>query len=127
MLGAECLTEAPTGAYMAQKLGQLWEKWGINRSQVHIVLRDGAKAMEKLVREAGVLDEWCLSHVLQARIYSNILMHFAVVRSARPHYAVAQSCPCPCYDVASARGESTTRFRQDESSQRYKLTWARMC
>lgn len=65
VLGAECLTEAPTGAYMAEVLCRTWDKWQIEKRQVHIVLRDGAKAMEKLVQEAGVMDEWCLSHVLQ--------------------------------------------------------------
>lgn len=69
VLEAKVLTEAPTAAYLAEMLETMWNEWLIGRDQVHIVLRDGARSMQKMMELAGASDEWCLSHVLQVIYY----------------------------------------------------------
>ncbi|KAJ8380963.1 hypothetical protein SKAU_G00017410 [Synaphobranchus kaupii] len=47
--------------------------WGIDKQQVHVILRDNARNMKKAMDDMGVLSVGCIAHTLQLVVHEGLL------------------------------------------------------
>ena len=66
------------GEMICSKYKEMLEGWGIQREQVHLLIRDNASNMVKAMREAVYPDLGCFAHMLQLIIHDGVLTQRAV-------------------------------------------------
>lgn len=85
VLGAMVLEEDHTAVYLASKLNEAMQKWGI-QPKMHVGVRDNAANMISAMRHANITDIGCTSHTLQLVLRDGIFIQTsveAVVKKAR--------------------------------------------
>ena len=68
-----------TGAHLSEQYNEILSNWNIKNSQVHVVLRDNAKNMEKGLRDANLQSYGCFAHSLQLVVRDGVLHQRSVV------------------------------------------------
>ena len=92
VLHVTLLEESHTGNYICEKFCQILLTWGINKENVHIVLRDNASNMGRAMRDANLCSYGCFAHSLQLVVNDGVLSQrvvsdlLAVCRSIVGHF-----------------------------------------
>ena len=68
-----------TGSAICAKLTSMFSEWDIEKSSVHLVLRDNAANMEKAMRDAAIPSYGCFAHSLQLVVNNGVLAQRCVV------------------------------------------------
>ena len=86
------LEESHTGNYICEKFCQMLLTWGINKENVHIVLRNNASNMGRAMTDANLCSYGCFAHSLQLVVNDGVLSQrvvsdlLAVCRSIVGHF-----------------------------------------
>lgn len=67
------LNDRHTAQYIGVQFKQALEKWNIDRTRCHLVLRDNAANMTKCFIDIGMLSTGCFAHSLQLVVHDGIL------------------------------------------------------
>ncbi|KAM4808378.1 zinc finger BED domain-containing protein 4-like [Rhinophrynus dorsalis] len=73
MLHAKKFQGSHTGEAIAGMLEGMLETWGIQKSSVHVVVRDSARNMIRGMEDAGVQSISCVAHTLQLAVSEGLL------------------------------------------------------
>ena len=79
VLNVKLLEGSHTGAYLCEQYSEILKNWNIGKSQVHLVLRDNAKNLEKSLRDADLPNYGCFAHSLQLVVHDGVLKQRSVV------------------------------------------------
>ena len=72
VLQAKSLEEWHTCEYMAMKIVKIMEDWGIDKNQVHCVVRDNGSNIVKAMSEAALPSFGCFAHSLQLVVHDGL-------------------------------------------------------
>src|SRR5215469_12197341 len=72
VLGAIPLEERHTGEYISRKFDDMLNKWDIERTNIHCVMRDSGANMKKALFLSGVNNLDCAIHKMQLIVKSGI-------------------------------------------------------
>ncbi|XP_041827312.1 zinc finger BED domain-containing protein 4-like [Melanotaenia boesemani] len=78
MLNATNFRGSHTSDAIAASLKEMFEKWQIPQSKVHVVLRDNASNMRKAMDNMGVRSVGCVAHTMQLVVNEGLLSQRAV-------------------------------------------------
>ncbi|KAM3875860.1 zinc finger BED domain-containing protein 4-like [Diretmus argenteus] len=71
------------GAHTAERIKEaiqgMLDSWGIDKSRVHVIVRDNARNMKKAMDDMGVQSVGCLTHTLQLAVHEGLLSQRSVV------------------------------------------------
>ena len=79
VLNVTLLEGSHTGAHLCEQYSEILTNWNIEKSQVHLVLRDNAKNLEKGLRDANLPNYGCFTHSLQLVVHDGVLKQRSVV------------------------------------------------
>ena len=79
VLQAKSLEERHTGECMAMKIVKIMEDWGIDKNQVHCVVRDNGSNIVKAMSEAALPSFGCFAHLLQLVVHDGLLTQRVVI------------------------------------------------
>lgn len=77
VLHSQELPSSHTGTII-QTFEAMLQRWNIKKEMVHVVLRDNACNMEKVMNEGGVASLGCMAHSLQLTVNETVLSQRAV-------------------------------------------------
>lgn len=78
VLHARQLRGSHTSQAIAGAFDEMLQTWGINKSSVHVVLRDNARNMIKAMDDAGIASLPCVAHTLQLAVNEGVLAQRSV-------------------------------------------------
>ncbi|XP_034542641.1 zinc finger BED domain-containing protein 4-like [Notolabrus celidotus] len=73
VLHAQEFAGSHTGAAIASAFDSMFAQWKIKKDNVHVVLRDNARNMQKAMDECGVKSLGCMAHTLQLAVHNGVL------------------------------------------------------
>ncbi len=115
------------GSHTAERVKQAIEgmlnSWGIEKQQVHVILRDNARNMQKAMDDMGVLSMRCVTHTLQLVMHEGLLSQHSVkdtlvstrkITGHFKHSSLAYSCLEDIQiDLKIKRKKKVKRLQQD--------------
>lgn len=72
VLHAEPLRGSHTGEILCDHYRRMLAKWNINKSQVHLMVRDNASNMIKAMKDGSFSDLGCFAHTLQLIVHDGV-------------------------------------------------------
>ena len=109
-----------TGEMICSKYKEMLEGWGIQKEQVHLIVRDNASNMVKAMREAAYPDLGCFAHTLQLIIHDGVLSQRAVIdiltncRKVVGHFKHSPLAYCRLKEIQQSLGIPQHHLKQDE-------------
>ena len=73
VLHAQEFAGSHTGTAIASAFDCMFAQWKIPKENVHVVLRDNARNMQKAMDECGVKSVGCMAHTLQLAVHEGVL------------------------------------------------------
>lgn len=73
VLHAQEFSGSHTGTAIASAFDSMFAQWNIKKTDVHVVIRDNARNMQKAMDECGVKSLGCMSHTLQLAVHDGVL------------------------------------------------------
>lgn len=71
------------GSHTAEGIGEaiqgMLDRWGIEKSRIHVIVRDNARNMKKAMDDMEVKNVGCLAHTLQLAVHEGLLSQRSVV------------------------------------------------
>jgi len=67
-----------TAEHVKQAIEEMLNTWGIDKQQVHVILRDNARNMKKAMDYMGVPSVGCIAHTLQLVVHEGLLSQRSV-------------------------------------------------
>ena len=71
------------GSHTAERIGEaiqgMLDSWGIDKSRVHVIVRDNARNMKKAMDDMEITSLGCLAHTLQLAVHEGLLSQRSVV------------------------------------------------
>ena len=89
VLGAIPLEERHTGEYISRKFDEMLNKWDIERTNIHCVMRDSGANMKKALFLSGVNNLDCAIHKMQLIVKSGIDSEQEIIEVIRKCRAIA--------------------------------------
>ena len=71
----------PTGEMICSKYKEMLEGWGIQREQIHLIIRDNASNMVKAMREVAYPDCCCIHPVNYMKLHHKSIWPFFHINS----------------------------------------------
>lgn len=119
VLHAQEFRGSRTAAALVTKYNNLLQVWQIPRERVHVVLRDNAANMAKVMREGGLPTLPCMAHTLQLAVHDGLLAQcivsdiLATGRCIIGHFKRYPQVYCAFHDVQLQLGQDVRKFQQD--------------
>ena len=119
MLCASPLPGSHTGDAIQLKCAEMFDKWGIEHSQVHCFVTDNAANMKKAMTDGGYNHVGCFAHTLQLVVQDGILSQryvndiLANCRRIVGHFKHSQLASSQLKTIQSSLGLPQHRLKQD--------------
>ena len=120
VLNVKLLEGSHTGAHLCEQYSEILKNWNIGKSQVHLVLRDNAKNMEKGLRDADLPNYGCFAHSLQLVVHDGVLKQRSVVdllslcRGIVGHFKRSSLAYGKLHQIQESLSLPQHRLKQDE-------------
>ena len=120
VLNVKLLEGSHTGAHLCKQYNEILSSWNIEKSQVHLVLRDNAKNMEKGLRDANLPNYGCFAHSLQFVVHDGVLNQRAVIdllsicRGIVGHFKRSSLAYGKLHQIQASLNLPQHRLKQDE-------------
>lgn len=108
-----------TAANLAFTFERMLEDWGIDRSRVHVVLRDNAKNMVKALNDANLASLPCMAHTLQLAVNEGLLSQRSIIdmvktgRKIVGHFKHSPQAYSRFHDIQEQLGQPRKCLQQD--------------
>ena len=79
VLNLKLLEGSHTGVYLSEQYNKILLNWNIEKNQVHLVVRDNTRNMEKGLGDANLSSHGCLAQSLQLVAHDGVLNQHPVV------------------------------------------------
>ncbi|CAM4722262.1 unnamed protein product [Leuciscus chuanchicus] len=125
-LTAQWINENFAGAFDC-----MFATWKIKKDNVHVVLRDNARNMQKAMEECGVKSLGCMAHTLQLAVHGGVLSQrsisdcVAIGRKIVGHFRHSQLATSRLRDIQQELGMKTMMLQQDVAT-RWNSTFLMM-
>ncbi|KAM4795879.1 zinc finger BED domain-containing protein 4-like [Rhinophrynus dorsalis] len=119
MLHAKKFQGSHTGEAIAGMLEGMLETWGIQKSSVHVVVRDSARNMIRGMEDAGVQSISCVAHTLQLAVSEGLLSQRSIAdavgvgRRIVGHFKHSNLAYSRLQDIQLELGQTVKRLQQD--------------
>ncbi|XP_051809821.1 zinc finger BED domain-containing protein 4-like [Acanthochromis polyacanthus] len=119
ILHAKQFRGSHTGQAIADEFDVMLQTWAINKSAVHVVLRDNAKNMVKAMRDVELLILPCVAHTLQLAVKEGLLAQrnvadaVAVGRKIVGHFKHSALAYSQLEDIQVQLNQPVKRLQQD--------------
>ena len=120
VLNVKLLEGSHTGTHLCEQYSEILTNWNIEKSQVHLVLRDNAKNMEKGLRDANLPNYGCFAHSLQLVVHDGVLKQHSVVdllslcRGIVGHFKCSSLAYGKLHQIQESLSLPQHRLKQDE-------------
>ena len=120
VLNVKLLEGSHTGVHLCEQYSEILKNWNIGKSQVHLVLRDNAKNMEKGLRDADHPNYGCFAYSLQLVVHDGVLKQCSVVdllslcRGIVGHFKRSSLAYGKLHQIQESLGLPQHRLKQDE-------------
>ncbi|XP_069395941.1 zinc finger BED domain-containing protein 4-like [Paralichthys olivaceus] len=119
VLHAQEFAGSHTGVAIASAFDCMFAKWKIKKDNVHVVLRDNARNMQKAMEECGIKSLGCMAHTLQLAVHDGVLSQrsisdcVAIGRKIVGHFRHSQLATSRLRDIQQELGMKTMMLQQD--------------
>ena len=119
VLHAQEFAGSHTGTAIASAFDCMFAQWKIPKENVHVVLRDNARNMQKAMDECGVKSLGCMAHTLQLAVHDGVLSQrsisdcVAIGRKIFGHFRHSQLATSWLRDIQQELGMKTKMLQQD--------------
>lgn len=122
VLHSQEFTGSHTASAISEEFEKMFDKWKIDKSKVHAVVRDNARNMVKAMSDMGLVSFGCVAHTLQLAIHDAVLCQRSVsdvVASCRKivgHFKHSPLAYSRLFDLQVQFGIKIKRLQQDVST-----------
>ena len=119
VLHAQEFAGSHTGAAIASAFDCMFTQWEIKKDNVHVVLRDSARNMQKAMDECSDKSLGCMAHTLQLAVHDGVLSQrsisdcVAIGRKIVGHFCNSQLTTSRLRDIQQELGMKTKMLQQD--------------
>lgn len=120
-----------TGVAIAGAFDCMFATWKIKKDNVHVVLRDNARNMQKAMEECGVKSLGCMAHTLQLAVHDGVLSQrsisdcVAIGRKIVGHFRHSQLATSRLRGIQQELGTKIMMLQQDVAT-RWNSTFLMM-
>ncbi|XDV11792.1 hypothetical protein PO909_000627 [Leuciscus waleckii] len=109
----------PHAANLAFTFEKMLQHWGIDRSRVHVVLRDNARNMVKALNDINLASLPCMAHTLQLAVNEGLLSQRSIIdmvktgRKIVGHFKHSPQAYSQFHDIQEQLGQPRKCLQQD--------------
>ncbi|KAJ8391358.1 hypothetical protein AAFF_G00089880 [Aldrovandia affinis] len=104
---------------LTAKFDEMLQRWNIDKTRVHVVLRDNARNMAKAMTDGNLASLPCLAHTLQLAVHEGLLSQRSIndvtanARKIVGHFKHSPLAYSRLHDIQENMGQGRKRLQQD--------------